>query len=251
VLDDTVYKRNYLTHVIARIDFISPLKGLNEELPPEISKIALNDFPIAVPKKRFVKELHFTPKDLKQRERELTEWTFHGKNREKRLVIIPSAIFVEYTRYVKYEEMREQFMKVLQTLFDVYKKDVVCSRIGLRYINNIALENEDDPLDWEELLNEKLLSALTFYSKKKCLARSFHNLELNFGEYNLRYQFGILNPDYPAVIKQKSFILDMDAYYRGDLEYNIIGDDLDKFHDCIQEIFEMSITDKMRDLLNG
>lgn len=250
MLDDPgIYKKNYLTNVIARIDFVSPLTDLNSGLPSEISKTALINFPIAEPQKVLRKELQIAPKELKQREKEYMQWTFHGKDREKKLEISPTAILVEYTGYVSYEKMRDQFIEVLQAFFSIYK-DVVCSRIGLRYINNIALENESDPLDWEDLLNEKLLSALAFYPDNQFLARSFHNLELNFGEYNLRYQFGIINPDYPAVIKQKSFILDMDAYYRGNLDHNNIGENLDEYHDRIQEIFEMSITPKMKELLN-
>lgn len=250
--DKPSYKKNYLTNVIARIDFISPLKDLNGELPSEISRAALIDFPIAEPQKMRTTQFEFevSARNLKQSDKEYTEWTFHGRDRKKRLVISPSVIFVEYTRYVTYEETKDQFMRVLQVLFDIYK-DAVCSRIGLRYINNITLESGGDPLDWKELLNEKLLSALTFYPElKKYLARSFHSLELNFGEYNLGYQFGIINPDYPAVIKQKNFILDMDAHYRGSIDYRDIGDNLDRFHDRIQAIFEESITNKMREKLN-
>lgn len=247
---DIVYKKNYLTNVVARIDFISPLQDLNSKLPPEISKTALINFPIYEPQKVVARQLQITSKDFQQKEEEFMQWVFHGKDREKKLWINPSAVFVEYTKYVNYKEMRDQFMKVLRALFDVYG-DAVCSRIGLRYINNIVLENGGDPLSWEDLLNEKLLSVLTFYPDKKCVARSFHNLELKFSDYNLGYQFGIINPDYPAVVKQKSFILDLDAYYQGNVDHNTIGQNLDKFHDCIQEIFELSITNKMRELLNA
>jgi len=247
---DIVYKKNYLTNVVARIDFISPLQDLNSKLPPEISKTALINFPINEPQKVVARQLQLTSKDFKQKEEEFTQWVFHGKDREKKLWISSSAVFVEYTKYVNYKGMRDQFIQVLQALFSVYG-DAVCSRIGLRYVNNIVLENGGDPLSWEDLLHEKLLSVLTFYPEKQYVARSFHNLDLNFSDYNLRYQFGIINPDYPAAVRQKSFILDLDAYYQGSLEHNTIEQNLDKFHDRIQEIFELSITTKMRELLNA
>jgi uncharacterized protein (TIGR04255 family) len=96
-----------------------------------------------------------------------------------------------------------------------------------------------------------MLSTLSLSPKAQFLSRALSTLEFNFGDFNLRYQFGISNPDYPAVIKQKSFILDLDAYYRGIQDAEDIEGTLDKFHDCIQEFFESSITDKLRGIMNG
>ncbi len=58
------------------------------------------------------------------------------------------------------------------------------------------------------------------------------------------------NPDYPAPIKKKRFTLDLDAYYQGFHDKDEIQKNLDKYHDKIQELFELSITEKFRNILN-
>ena len=58
------------------------------------------------------------------------------------------------------------------------------------------------------------------------------------------------NTDYPATIKKKVFILDLDAYYSGLMNKNDIIEYFPKFHKSIQELFENSITEKYRELIN-
>src|SRR5690606_12329977 len=126
------YKRNFLKNVIARVDFPSPVEGLKDQVPSRISKKILKTFPIAEPKKVIARELMLSPNSLKQKELEMTEWHFHGKDRTKTLTIIPSAIFVEYRAYRDYETLREEFLNAVGLIFENYK-DVVGSRLGLRY----------------------------------------------------------------------------------------------------------------------
>jgi len=59
------------------------------------------------------------------------------------------------------------------------------------------------------------------------------------------------NPDFPAPIKQKIFTLDLDASYQSLQEQVEISTNLDKFHDKIQSLFEMSITANLREILNA
>jgi len=246
--DTVCYKRNFLKNVIARVDFPSPVEGLKDQVPSRISKKILKTFPIAEPKKVIARELMLSPNSLKQKELEMTEWHFHGKDRTKTLTIIPSAIFVEYRAYRDYETLREEFLNAVGLIFENYK-DVVGSRLGLRYINEIALD-EANPLSWNDYLNEKMLYLLHFYPDPQVLSRVFSNVEMNFGEFNVRYQFGIHNPDFPATIRKKQFIVDIDAYSQGVQEYGEISVNLKTFHDRIQELFEMSITDSLRRIMN-
>ncbi len=248
--EDRCYKKNYLTNVIARVDFPSPIDGLDKNLPSKISKGIMKIFPITEPQKRVAQEFQISSNDFKQNKTEFTEWRFHGKERDKTLTIVPNAIFVEFKVYDTYETLKGEFLEALQIFLNAIN-DPISSRLGLRYINKISMGDETLPLLWDIYLNQKMLYLFDFYSKSQFLTRVFHNLEFNFGDYNLRYQFGIHNPDFPAPIKKKIFILDLDAYYQGPQEFNDISQNMNKFHECIQEFFEISITDKMREILNG
>ncbi len=59
------------------------------------------------------------------------------------------------------------------------------------------------------------------------------------------------NPDYPANIVKKIFILDYDAYCEGAQEKNEILKNLDKFHLKIQQLFEYCIQDELRKVMYG
>jgi uncharacterized protein (TIGR04255 family) len=54
------------------------------------------------------------------------------------------------------------------------------------------------------------------------------------------------NPDYPAPIKKKTFILDYDAYTSGILGKDELDIYISQFHLAIQKLFEGSITEKFR-----
>jgi len=75
-------------------------------------------------------------------------------------------------------------------------------------------------------------------------------MELDLSDMRVRFQYGMHNPDYPSVIRRKQFILDYDAYR----EETQTGDELERnlmrFHSKIQELFEQSITDELRRIMN-
>lgn len=249
--DSICYKRTFLTSVIARVDFPSPIGQLEKQLPDALSKAVMKAFPIAEPRPAFAQKVQISPTGgVQQQERsEFTEWRFHGRNREKTFTIVPAAVFVEYKTYTSYEALKEEFLEVLSRFLELYK-DRQGSRLGLRYINNIELPGRD-PFAWKQLLNKNMLSLFDLYPDRRVISRAFHNLELNFGDFNLRYQFGMHNPDYPAPIRKKIYVLDLDAYCEGPQELADIPDSLDAFHARIQEIFESSITNEFRRVMNA
>ena len=243
------YKKNYLTKVIVRIDFPAPIPDLKNKISPIFTKSVMEFFPVAEPRKSIRQELKITADELKQKRTEFTEWRFKGLKSEKTLTIIPNAIFIDYTSYNNFEQLKEEFLGVLKSFFLSYE-DMVGSRLGLRYINNIELEN-NDPLSWEGYIKNQLLCLFKFYEEPECLARIFHNIGLNFDYFNLRYQFGMHNPDFPLTIRKKIFVLDFDAYSQSPHEFENISNHLDDFHYRIQELFEKSITENYRGLLNA
>jgi uncharacterized protein (TIGR04255 family) len=248
-LPEISYKRNFLTEVIARIDFASPIQKLNQELPPKVSERALKAFPIQEPRKAIGRELQISPVAVESKNIEFTEWNFYGKEREKRFVLFNQAMFVAYNRYPKYEPFKKDFIDVLEVLFNEIP-EVVPNRLGLRYINNFEIPN-GDPFNWDEYFNQHLLSSHRFYEDKTAISRVFNNLEFNFQDFNLRFQFGMPNPDYPAPIKKKHFVLDLDAYHQGLQTFQEIPGNLDRYHTQIQTLFESSITDKLREVFNA
>jgi uncharacterized protein (TIGR04255 family) len=249
---NTNYRRNFLKQVIARIDLLSPLLDLDTSLPSKIGELAVQTFPIPEPRDAISRQVELGPEgSITQQEQRFKEWRFHGKERTKTLTISKQAVFVEHTAYQTYELVKEEFVRILNRIGELFP-DVQTSRVGLRYINLIDLK-ERNPTDWSAYLVPELLTLFHFPSKEDqpALSRVIHNLELTFETFNLRYQLGMHNPDYPARIRQKIFLLDLDAYTQTTVDLRDIRRVLDTFHSAIQCYFEQSITNALRNVMNA
>lgn len=244
------YKKNFLTAVIARIDFPLPLKQVSKGLPKELLDMIKPIFPIFEPRQTISREMQISNSQLKQRNVEQgMEWHFHGEQKEKTLTIAPNTLFVNYKQYHTYENLKEEFLQVALEFLNHFKGTQV-SRLGIRAVNEIKLD-EPNPLDWSNYINPLLLNTFSFGEQTDNLSRAFNNLEYSFGEFNLRFQFGMHNPDYPAKIVKKVFILDLDAYYQGLLERDDLAEYCDGFHEKLQSFFEESITQNLREIMNA
>jgi uncharacterized protein (TIGR04255 family) len=72
---------------------------------------------------------------------------------------------------------------------------------------------------------------------------------MNYGTMILTFKYGMHNPDFPAPIRKKIFVLDYDAYYQGLQEMSDILRNTAEFHDRIEKLFESSISPKLRAIM--
>jgi uncharacterized protein (TIGR04255 family) len=236
------------------MDFLSPVAQIDTALHPKLGETILKYFKIKEPKPAFKQEflihskINETPQ-LKTEKTAFTEWNFFGGNREKQLKITPEFFFITYNKYEKYETLRDEFSEISKIYFENYS-DAVPNRLGLRYINQIEIK-ENNPFDWTKYINQNLLGLISLKYPNSDPTRIFHNYEmLCDNNYKLRFQYGIYNPDYPAVIKQKTFILDYDAYFEGPISSAEVNQYIDTYHNKIQELFEQNITPELRAKMN-
>ena len=250
-LDSLCYKKHFLREVIGKVEFLNPLTGVEEALPKRVSGAALSNFAIAEPRVALQRQVQLRPDGIESEEQELKQWYFHSKDRTKTLMISQQAVYVQHTAYQKYDLLRDELLQVLRSIQQEYD-DQPISRAGLRFVNSIELK-EADPMSWSAYLTPELLAVfqLPEASERPALARVFHNMELTFETFNLRYLFGMHNPDFPARIRQKVFILDLDAYTPTATALSEIPSLMDTFHEAIQRYFENSITDTLRGVMNA
>lgn len=241
------YKNHFLDRVIVRMDFPAPINGLIKALPQNIKMASISSFPIPEPRKFLVKEFEVTKQPTKEKVTEGTEWIFHSKDKGKTLTITHDNVNISYKKYESFDVLRNDFIYILEAMFKEYQ-ELQSSRLGLRYINEIKL-SENNILDWYDYLDENLLTMLKVPKETKNIARAFNNLVLNYEGVILKFQYGMFNPDFPAPIRKKVFTLDYDAYYHGPQGFEEIKGSLDIFHEKIEAFFESSITDKLRNLM--
>ncbi len=250
--EDVCYDRPFLKQVIARVDFLAPNEQLRKTLPQKLANEIAKTFPISEPQETVAEELQISKDDLHRKRQEVTQWNFHGKEREKTLTITHEACFVSYSTYTTYEVLKAEFSGALQALWQTFP-DTRASRLGLRYINNVELPEKDEhPTDWTDSFTEGMLGVLQFLGNPpNNLTRAFHFYEFKYDDIDLRYQFGLPNPDFPAVIKRPFFVLDLDGRVGGPQDIGEISNNIDRIHARIQDLFERSVTDHLRQIMRA
>ena len=246
--DEVSYPNHFLKEAVSRVDFVAPVPVLEKTLPSKLGKILSDHFPIIEPGEAVLHQfqLKFSGAEplATQQRTPLRMWNFFGKEREKQLTISANFIFVSHTKYSNYESLKEDFGSALDALTS-FSPDTKAARFGLRYINNLDADDLPVREGWEEYVSPDLVRAIGFFEPGH-LRRVIQVAELRCGELDLRFQSGIPNPDFPSSPKRPSFVLDFDAYTQvaHDLQTSIQY--MDQAHDCIQDLFEHSITDKLR-----
>jgi uncharacterized protein (TIGR04255 family) len=249
------YNNNYLTHVIAKTNF-NEIPSIDKELPKEITKMVSSNFPLFEPKPHSFQEIVFSESGAKVvKSLASTDWFFHGLNREKVLKISRDvgqrgqmALIVDYSKYESFDKLKGEFIPLFNVMAEFFPISKI-ELLGLRYVNKIGL-SERNPLNWSRYINSNLTGSLKFIKGGNFISRAFNNLELKYDDMNIRFQYGMHNPDYPSIIKKKEFILDYDAYLSREQDISEIPRSLERYHDAIELLFENSIKDDLRDKMN-
>lgn len=243
-----LYKNTYLKRVVARVDFASPVESLQKKIPPAVSSALLKKFPISEPDKAVGKAFMISPQETtEERTIEQTNWFHYSKDRKKRACLSLGFFWVEYNVYSSFEQLKSDFLPILEELFNSIEQ-LQIKRFGLRYIDHITFD-ENDVFEWSRYLHESLIAPFSIPHEGKQIIRAFNNFTVSDEDLILQFQYGMYNPDYPAPIKKKLFILDTDAYTQGLLELSDIRSKVEKFHETIGCLFEQVITQELREIM--
>ncbi len=234
------YKKNFLKKVVVRVDFSDVKMELKGPAKAFIGAIK-SRFPIAEVKKLIAHSLRIGGKKNEELKGQRNEWLFHAKDRDKFLVIAEDFLAIEISAYKNFELLCEDFLSAVDALNHSYG-DIMVSRVGLRYVDHIELD-ETNPTEWSDYLHADLLAGFNLAQDRKTVTRTFNILETNDGEVAIRFQFGMPNEDYPAVIRKKSFVMDTDAYTNLVMSQGDIKKYLNILHDRINALFESVIKD--------
>lgn len=248
--DGICYKRTFLKTVIARVDFGPQALPIdNASLPQDLRKSIEARFQIAEPQTVVEESLQFGGPTVKRERTEGIQWVFHNAKRTKTLSVTDASLQATYRSFDRYEDLRTDVMEVISALGRIIP-GMTATRLGLRYVNVFTL-GTGDPFAWSSYFHPALVASFAFPTDNGVVSRALGVFEYNFGDVNLRMQYGVANPDYPAPIRRRQFILDLDGYFAGLLDRQQLGEVLDSAHKRIQETFEGSITEAVREAMNA
>lgn len=245
------YKRNFLKEVIFRIDFISPI---------QITQLQLKDFTYRVGdvflpfRKEEAEEARIDidgdTKEIKHSIQKITSWVLKNESKTKTITFSNGSFFIHYETYSDSKELLGDVENVVKVFIEIFEVKEL-KRLGLRYCNEISL-NEKDVLNWNKYINNDLLGALNVaIGKSKVVARAMNLLVFKEEQAVVNFNYGIWNKNFPDEINEKTFLLDYDCYSPLPLnteEFDIVQK-TKTFNKHIESLFEFSITSGYRKLL--
>ncbi len=243
---DVCYNTNYITEVVCRLDFASPIIEFKNSMPKEIYGVIRRFYPIAEPQDIIGTELSINPVSGPVINQVTTkQWVFLSRDRKNKCTVESNSVIFSTSAYTVFEDTRSAFISILEAIME-HKPDNQGKRLGLRYINTIPLKGHNGWID------SKFFTAVSAHKDEKT-TKLVTTLEYAVIEkdLNVRLVYGYNNPDYPAILKREDFVIDIDAFSMGIIYHDDLGQLIDDMHIEVQRCFETMITDDFRTALNG
>lgn len=205
------YRRDFLSGVICRVDY--PMMELSLEARDKFAAKIAERFPhtSSVPLRETSVNLTDAGGDVVHRDigRQYT----HRKTVDGTvaLTIGPQALSLNLgpADYTSFADFFVDFSFALQAAIDAFSI-AEFTRVGLRYVNEIRLPGR--ALDWAGIINERLLPAVLAPALEGGrMLRSMHQVCDLHDDDQVLLTYGLVNPDFPAPLVQRHFILDIDS----------------------------------------
>lgn len=165
------------------------------------------------------------------------------------VVLEPTFMALEYGPgdYESFNDFLAEFTQMLDQLYGAFG-EFPLDRIGLRYVNEIRLPGK--ALEWKGIIREELITAVLAPAVAGGrLLRSMHQIVELHGEDQVLFNYGIFNPDFPAPVVQRFFILDIDCSRSGVIQKTEAIDCVNMLNNHAGNAFESSIGDELRTVM--
>lgn len=238
------YARHYLQDVVLRIDFPASYFSPPDQLPRSLARLASRSFPLVETQTKEATEVEFSEGKVSTRTQSAPLFLFRSADRS-RFVRFETQSFLHSDK--KYESFETLMSSVEPLLDEILQLDdsVIANRIGLRYVNVITAGKASEPLQWDGFIAADLIPPLNF-GYEGSLCRAIGLFEYKLERSLIRLQSGFANPDHPAPIRQRQFILDIDAFTFEALAITEVKQEIASLHEKVQHIFESAIDEKLR-----
>jgi len=258
--DRPIYPNAPLKLVTFQIRF-PPVPDLDDLKPPRELLAAMRErYPI-LGSPPPVMQLEVGPGQTQQRSRGSR---LMNRERTQNITLTGDWIALETSRYERYEHFADDIDWVLERVHAVTPLPAV-TRLGLRYIDEILVEDVSDLSDWKAWINPDLIvgGVVDGYETKDYLAQmllevdELHRLTIRYGRVSLP----VVDPNGPLKIASSPtgpyFLLDIDSFWEPTSEsfeeFNAdeVRAECLRLHEPIRDIFERAITTQLRSRFRG
>jgi len=250
--DDTKYPRNFIKQVICRIDFLDYIEEeflFDTTVVSEIIKSYSMKEKDQIMRFNMINiigsNLNVSGQSIDGIQRTYT--TPDGKNK---IIISNKYIISEINNYDTFESIITNLQRILKAIFK--RKAINVVRTGIRYIN---IYDEDQIKVMKKYFSQIIASTISTTVAKHDetikMTRSIHLAQYSVDGMTLNFRFGLYNKNYPSTIKKNDFTLDFDCFTQEAINNtDEIIRYLKKGHDAIRCLFEGSITNDLRKVMN-
>ena len=242
----TTYPKNFITQVIARVDF-EPILRLKQEAPFSFHEAIQELYPRTDQAEtvEFLLKAGEEPAAIKQP----LSYIFLDKDKKDKIELNFKSIVLTASEYVKFDSFFSKIDFIYNKFNDIYQPNII-KRIGLRFVNEIKLRG--NPFEWEGYLNNNLHCILNIFPDlRESLSRAMAQMIVNLEGRRIIFNFGIFNSEFPNTIAQKEFILDYDCACDEECESGLVLGKFRGFYDDIKSLFKQSRGEQLIKIMKG
>jgi uncharacterized protein (TIGR04255 family) len=242
----TTYPRNFITNVIAQVQF-QPILIIKNETPNDFQEAIREQFPWFDRKESLAITLSIKPGGGSPLPEKISTWEFKNKEQTDQISLNYNSITYSSKKYISFALFFANVELMYNNFYKTYRPGII-NRIGLRFINEIKLKG--NPLDWDGYINNNLYCSITPFHDLS-ISRAMSQLHINMNDHKIIFQFGIYNSEYPNTISQREFILDYDCSNKDQCEPDGVVSKFRIFYEEIKSLFKLSRGDKLVRYMKG
>jgi len=247
-----VYKRNFITRALLRIDFNNTVNLTSDILKKFKEKLAFTDLEF---KEGTVKRLELKVDKEDQSFSVMNigkSGTYKFDKGSAKFTLDHEKFLLLVNKYERFSSFYEKFKTGFSVMQDLIKINEF-KRIGLRYINTISLDEVKELSDWKKFIKPDIVpnyAKIKIGNSKFSLRRNMNRFVFGDGEFFVNIHSGIWNKNYPSKLTNKECILDIDCYVDNViLESEDILSKPREMDKIAFKYFEFLITSKLRVIL--
>lgn len=240
------YRTNHLANVICRVDFPVVLR-LSNERPIAFQEALAHLFPKASEGIILEAEVPGGAPQNATLKQQAVRWEFSTRDGSTRVLLQNDFLVVAADKYTDYASFRKLFTPPFEKLKELYSLSVI-TRLGLRYKNELAASGTDISL--VGYLHDALAAHLAF-DHGGTLTQERHALWFDKDDVHVILNYGLANPDFPAPIRERRMLVDIDSYIRDDIEPSDVLARLGRLNEEATDVFERCIGEKWRETMRG
>jgi uncharacterized protein (TIGR04255 family) len=237
-----LYKKNFLRQVIFNINFDN-IEILKITLDQKLLTICQDVTKASLIESKST-QVSFRGGDLAVDTSYISTWEFNGESIQ--IKIQSNFLQVINLKYTNHKDYHEKIKLVYDTLISIYSPNVM--RTSFRYVNNISFPT-GETFDFKKYINPSLLTPTQDFVSEG-LSRSIGLMTINSQEITTNFTYGFINPEFPNKIAKREFILDFEAIMNPNGQISSIKDILEKLRTKVNHLFEKSILEDLRKLMN-